>query len=132
MKLSCIIFTCYLFFCAAAVYPQTPSPTPFPTPLPFGIHKLENTRMRDVCILFDEKSKTYYAVSAGRAPAKEGFRNSAVRAFTSKDLVNWEGPHIIFQAPADLWAATNIVGIWAPEMHFYKGKYYLFLTFDTN
>jgi hypothetical protein len=23
-------------------------------------------------------------------------------------------------------------GIWAPEMHEYRGKYYLFLTFDTN
>jgi arabinan endo-1,5-alpha-L-arabinosidase len=88
--------------------------------------------MRDVCILVDEKTKTYYAISSGRAPDKEGFRNSAVRAFTSKDLINWEGPHIIFQTPKDLWGDINIVGIWAPELHFYKGKYYLFLTFDTD
>lgn len=106
--------------------------TPAFTPQPFGTYKLENVRMRDVCILLDEKTKTYYAVSSGRAPAKEGFRNSAVRAYTSKDLINWEGPHIIFQTPADLWKDINIVGIWAPEMHFYKGKYYLFLTFDTD
>ena len=83
-------------------------------------------------MLADEKTKTYYAISSGRAPDKEGFRNSAVRAFTSKDLINWEGPHIIFQTPKDLWGDINIVGIWAPEMHFYKGKYYLFLTFDTD
>lgn len=116
-------------FAAAA---QTPAPSPASTPLKFGVHKLETTRMRDVCILFDEKTKTYYAVSSGRGPAKEGFRNSAVRAFTSKDLVNWEGPHIIFQTPRDLWGTMNITGIWAPEMHFYKGKYYLFVTFDTD
>lgn len=118
---------CVLFGVFAA-YSQTPSPTP----LQFGTHKLENVRMRDVCILVDEKTKTYYAISSGRAPAKDGFKNSAVRAFTSKDLINWEGPHFIFQTPVDLWGDVNITGIWAPEMQFYKGKYYLFLTFDTD
>ena len=77
-----------------------PSP---PTPLRFGTHRLADVRMRDVCILVDERTKTYYAISSGRAPAKEGFSNAAVRAFTNKDLINWEGPHIIFQTPADLW-----------------------------
>jgi arabinan endo-1,5-alpha-L-arabinosidase len=103
-----------------------------PTPLPIGTYHLADIRMRDVCIFTDERTRTYYAVSAGRAPAKEGYRNSIVRAFISKDLINWEGPHTIFQTPADLWGDVNIVGIWAPEMHFYNGKYYLFLTFDTD
>ncbi len=106
--------------------------TPRPSPLAFGTHKLADVRMRDICILVDEKTKTYYAISSGRAAAKDGFRSPTVRAFTSKDLVNWEGPHTIFQVPVDLWGGTNIVGIWAPEMHFYKGKYFLFLTFDTD
>ena len=130
------LFTIFplLFAGVFSLNAQTPAPSPSPsqTSLQFGIYKLEHTRMRDVCILLDEKTKTYYAVSSGRAPAKEGFRNSAVRAYTSKDLINWEGPHIIFQTPVDLWKNINIVGIWAPEMHFYKGKYYLFLTFDTD
>ena len=88
-----------------------------------GTVRLADVRMRDVCILADEASKTYYAVSsAGRS----------VRAFTSKDLVTWEGPHTIFQTPPDLWGDVQIRSIWAPELHAYKGKYYLFLTFDTN
>lgn len=103
-----------------------------PMPLASGTYKLADVRMRDVCILADAKTKTYYAISSGRSEAKAGFKNAAVRAFTSKDLVNWEGPHTIFQTPADLWNDANIIGIWAPEMHFYKGKYYLFLTFDTD
>lgn len=106
--------------------------TPRPAPMAFGAYKLADVRMRDVCILVDQKNKTYYAISSGSAPPKDGFRNAAVRAFTSKDLVTWEGPHIIFQTPNDLWADVNIRGIWAPEMHLYKGKYYLFLTFDTD
>jgi beta-xylosidase len=55
-----------------------------------------------------------------------------VRAYTSKDLVNWTGPTVIYRAPNDVWGDIPIVSIWAPEMHYYKGKYYLFLTFDTR
>lgn len=122
----------FLLLGANNFYAQTPQPTPQPTPLAFGTHRLADVRMRDVCILADEKTKTYYAISSGRAEAREGFRNSSVRAFTSKDLVNWEGPHTIFQTPNNIWGDVEITGIWAPEMQFYKGKYYLFLTFNTE
>lgn len=99
---------------------------------PFGKYRLEEVRMRDTCILVDEKTKTYYAISSTQAPPKEGFRRASVQAYTSKDLITWEGPTIIFQAPTDIWGSTKILNIWAPEMHSYKGKYYLFLTFNTD
>jgi beta-xylosidase len=84
---------------------------------------LEKIRMRDPCILADAASKTYYLVgSAGRS----------VRAYTSVDLANWQGPQIIFTAPQDIWGDIPVAGIWAPELHAYRGKYYLFLTFDTR
>jgi hypothetical protein len=90
---------------------------------PITTARLTDIHMRDIGVLADSSTHTYYAVaSAGRA----------VRAYTSKDLVNWTGPHIIFQTPPDFWGDVGIRGIWAPEMHAYKGKYYLFLTFDTN
>lgn len=101
-------------------------------PKPFGKYKLEDVRMRDICILVDEKTKTYYAISSTQAPPKEGFRRASVQAYTSKDLITWEGPTTIFQAPTDIWGDVNVLSVWAPEMHFYKGKYYLFLTFDTD
>jgi len=82
--------------------------------------------MRDVCILADETSKTYYAVSLTFVPTTEARGRPAVRAYTSKDLITWEGPYIIFQTPPDFWGGVNIRGIWAPELHAYKGKYYLF------
>jgi len=111
---------------AAAVRAQT---TP---PQPLNKIKLADVRMRDVCILADETTKTYYAVSSTFVPASEGRGRPAVHAYTSKDLITWEGPHIIFQTPADFWGDANIRGIWAPEMHAYKGKFYLFATFDTD
>ncbi len=54
-----------------------------------------------------------------------------VRAYTSKDLSTWEGPHSIFRTPENFWPETQMRGIWAPELHRYRDKYYLFLTFDT-
>ncbi|HEX3102618.1 MAG TPA: hypothetical protein VHQ01_12530, partial [Pyrinomonadaceae bacterium] len=110
-------FLLVVFALAAGSHLSAQNPQPIQTGP--GQH-LENIRMRDICILVDEKTKTYYAISSGRAPAKDGFRNSSVRAYVSKDLINWEGPHIIFQTPSDLWGDVNIVSIWAPEMHFYK------------
>jgi GH43 family beta-xylosidase len=53
----------------------------------------------------------------------------AVAAYTSKDLATWTGPTIVFETPAEWWADRSI---WAPEMHAYNGKYYLFLTFDST
>jgi len=88
-----------------------------------GIYKLSEIRWRDVCILPDQASQTYYIVGPG---------GRGVRAYTSKDLINWEGPQMIYTAPQDVWGDIPIVSIWAPEIHFYKGKYYLFLTFDSR
>lgn len=85
--------------------------------------KLADIRMRDVCILPDPNSKTYYMVGPGRR---------SVRAYTSADLVTWQGPKTIFDPPQDIWGDIPVISIWAPEMHAYKGKYYLFLTFDTR
>jgi len=84
---------------------------------------LSNVRMRDVCILPDEATGTYYMVGSGW---------NSVRVYTSKDLKSWQGPKTVFRTPPNLWGDIRIVGIWAPEMHKYQGKYYLFLTFDTR
>ncbi len=88
-----------------------------------GPVKLADIRMRDPCILADSNSKTYYMIGSSRR---------SVRAYTSTDLATWQGPQTIFDPPADIWGDIPVVGIWAPEMHAYKGKYYLFLTFDTR
>jgi arabinan endo-1,5-alpha-L-arabinosidase len=94
-----------------------------PATQPAKVMKLADVRMRDVCILADRASKTYYMVG----PTRRG-----VRAYTSKDLATWEGPKVIYSAAEDVWGEIPVVGIWAPELHAYKGKYYLFLTFNTR
>ena len=90
---------------------------------PPGNVKLADLRWRDMCVYPDPVTKTYYMVGPGRR---------GVRCYSSKDLLNWVGPMQIYEAPQDVWGTIPIVSIWAPELHAYKGKYYLFLTFDTK
>lgn len=45
--------------------------------------------------------------------------------YTSTDLENWTEPVLITHLPEDFWATQDF---WAPEVHLYKGKFYLFAT----
>jgi arabinan endo-1,5-alpha-L-arabinosidase len=123
------VFVLFLLLSGLNVTAQSQTAAPLPN---VGSVRLADIRMRDVCILADETTRTYYAVSSTFVPASEGRGQPAVRAYTSKDLLTWEGPHVIFQTPPDFWGNANIRGIWAPELIAYKGKYYLFATFNTD
>jgi len=92
--------------------------------------KLADFRAHDPCILADRESRTYYLYTAAR-PADTGQNRSGVVAYTSKDLYSWEGPHVVFVVPDGLWA-NPAHGVWAPEVHAYRGKYYLFATLLNN
>lgn len=85
--------------------------------------KLADVHWRDMCVYADQSTKTYHIVGPGRR---------GVQCYTSKDLLNWTGPFQIYNTPSDVWGDIPTTGIWAPELHDYKGKYYLFLTFNTN
>jgi beta-xylosidase len=89
--------------------------------------KLDDVRLRDSCIWVDTNSRSYYLVSATNRRGPNG--RAAVIEFTSKDLDTWEGPRVIFEVPKHFWAQQ---GIWAPELHDWKGKFYLFVTFNTD
>lgn len=89
----------------------------------YGTYTLEQIHWRDNCVLPDPVSGEYIMVGpAGRS----------VKSYKSRDLIHWEGPTVIYTAPDDVWGDIRINSIWAPELHYYKGKYYLFQTFDTS
>jgi len=86
---------------------------------------LAQTRLRDPFILPDEATGTYYLItSIVQAP---GSKRPGVAALTSKNLVTWRGPYPLFEIGPDFWAQGSI---WAPEMHRYQGRYYLFATMN--
>lgn len=87
-------------------------------------------RIRDPFILADKKTKTYYLyrqIANGRGDSTEGVRG--VEVYESQNLEIWKGPKVVYQQPANFWANAQV---WAPEVHLYEGKYYLFVTFSAN
>ena len=46
--------------------------------------------------------------------------------YISSDLENWSEPKSVFEAQEGFWGTKDF---WAPEIHQYKGRFYLFATF---
>lgn len=55
--------------------------------------------------------------------------SQGVEVYTSKDLKNWTGPMPVLSLQDDFQAVKSV---WAPEVHFYKNAYYLFVTFTSE
>lgn len=56
-----------------------------------------------------------------------------LRVMRSSNLIDWEEPKIIFTLEEDSWATNDDVSpeycdLWAPEIHRYNGKFYLFVS----
>ncbi len=89
---------------------------------------LSEIRVRDPFIYADAASKTYFLYrQCGNAPgADTSAAPPGVEVFTSRDLATWFGPTRVFTVPEAFWAGKMV---WAPEVHAYHGKFYLFVTF---
>ena len=95
-------------------------------PVPQRGLRLPEIRLHDPWIVAEQSTRTYYLYSSA-SPRITGQGRTGTLFYTSRDLATWEGPFIAFVAPENSWADPR-VGAWAPEVHAYKGKYYLFAT----
>ena len=75
----------------------------------------DEIRIRDPFVLTD-REQGRYILYASAGP-------TGVMAYVSRDLKQWEPPVRVLTLPAGLCSA-----VWAPEVHVYKGAYYLFTT----
>jgi hypothetical protein len=102
------------------------APTATTPPVPRSGLRLPDIQLHDPWMVADQATRTYYLYSSA-SPRITGQGRTGTLYYTSKDLATWEGPFIAFVAPAESWADAT-VGAWAPEVHAYRGKYYLFTT----
>ena len=49
--------------------------------------------------------------------------------YVSDDLENWSEPHCCFAPPKGFWGTKNF---WAPEVHVWKGAFYMFASFKSD
>lgn len=89
-----------------------------------GTLRLPEMPLHDPYILAHEASRTYYLYTSN-VPRMTGVEGIGTMVYKSKDLLNWEKPVPVFLIPATSFAPR---GAWAPEVHEYKGRYYLFTT----
>jgi beta-xylosidase len=107
----------------SAVRPEDALAQP-PTPRP-GL-RLPEFFVHDPWMLAEQSTQTYYLYTS--APARQtGLNRAGTFVYKSKDLATWEGPFVAFTCPDDCWAIPQ-EGAWAPEVHAYQGKFYLFTT----
>ena len=89
---------------------------------PLAAVKTSEIHVRDPFVL-PVKAEGQYYIYGTMGPGR-GFYS-----YRSKDLENWEGPLTVFKAAKDFWATHNY---WAPEVHFYKDRYYMFASFKAH
>jgi arabinan endo-1,5-alpha-L-arabinosidase len=85
--------------------------------------KREQINIRDPFVLFYEGRYYLYGT---RGAECWGGRAQGLDVYVSRDLENWEGPHLCFSPPEGFWSDRNF---WAPEVHIYRGGLYMFVTF---
>lgn len=85
--------------------------------------------LHDPYIVAHQPTRTYYLYTS--AGLRTGQNRTGTFAYKSKDLALWEGPHLVFVAPDDSWASPQ-ESAWAPEVHEYRGKFYLFTTLHNS
>ena len=88
----------------------------------------EQIQMRDPFVLRSDEEGCYYMYGS---TDPDIWKSKAIGfdVYRSKDLTEWEGPFHAFRPPAGFWSDINY---WAPEVHPYKGKYYMFATFKAE
>ncbi len=83
--------------------------------------KLNEIHIRDPFILpFDGK---YYLYGS------RGFNHTGFDVYTSSDLENWSESKTVFEYFDGFWGTKEF---WAPEVHMYNGKFYMFAIFHND
>lgn len=87
-------------------------------------------RIRDPFILTDRENNCYYMYGTTSLIKDSLSTRTSFSVYKTYDLESFEEPKIIFEGEdIGFWASRDY---WAPEVHKYNGKYYLFGSFTSD
>ncbi|TDC22763.1 glycoside hydrolase [Streptomyces sp. 8K308] len=89
---------------------------------PSGL-RLNEFWAHDAFVVADRSTGTYHLYHT--TPEESAEPQLVTFSYRSRDLVSWQGPYVVFRVPEGNWATA---GGWAPEVHHYRGRWYLFVT----
>ncbi len=87
--------------------------------------KFKDIHIRDPFVLPYEGKYYLYGT---RGKTAWGVANG-LDVYVSDDLETWSDAHECFSVPENFWADKEI---WAPEVHYYNGSFYMFVTFRSE
>ena len=90
--------------------------------------KTSDIHIRDPFVFASKVEQTYYLFGTTAMQLKHG-ESPSFDCYKSQDLSEWEGPIRAFQPSPTFWATRNF---WAPEVHHYNGKFYMFASFKAD
>ena len=88
--------------------------------------KFSDINVRDPFILVHEGKYYLYGTRATNTWIQKELDGYGFDVYESQDMENWTGPISIFENSQEFWGQFQF---WAPEVHEYKGKFYLLATF---
>lgn len=84
---------------------------------------VKDLHTRDVCIVPWEKEQKYFLYDCFERLGQKG---RAVNVRESSDLVWWSESYPVFEPDENFWGPLDF---WAPECHYWRGKYYMVSSF---
>lgn len=92
-----------------------------------GVRKLGDIHMRDPFLFADHRRRLYFLFGTGMGIC-DGAANvdPYFEVYVSGDRKNFEGPYVAFAPERGFWGVKHY---WAPEVHEYRGAYYMFASF---
>ncbi len=92
--------------------------------------RLNEINIRDPFVLPFEGIYYMYGSRVGKPyPGAAWGKQTGFDVYISNDLENWSGPQSVFEIPESFWATKEA---WAPEVHFYNGRFYMFASFCSD
>jgi len=86
----------------------------------------DQIRIRDPFIVPMPDEGVYYLFGTTTLKSQGYNTDARFDCYRSADLEHWEGPIVAFDPPEDFWSKNEY---WAPEVHAWRGKWYMFATF---
>jgi len=126
MKSEAIVAFCGLFLMTGLFGCSTPHQAV--EPVRKSAWQLPDMPLHDPFILAYKPNRTYYLYTSN-VPRLTGVRKVGTMVYKSRDLHTWEQPQVVFVVPDDAFARQ---GGWAPEVHEYQGRFYLFVTLHNS
>ena len=93
-------------------------------PVAEAVLRMPEMPLHDPFIVADARTRTYHLFTSNE-PSMTGAEGVGVMTYTSRDLKHWTRPRLAFRLPEGTWANA---GGWAPEVHRWRGRWWLFVT----